>query len=137
VLLVIAAIFILGHTLVATAVSVLFIGWLTLFSGVMALVAALFRIGKGGFWPAALSGGLFTVLGLLFVRNPGVAALALTLAAGALFFASGLTRLVAAFSDTAYRWPLLLGGIVSTILGLIVVFNLLEATLTLLGILLG
>jgi uncharacterized membrane protein HdeD (DUF308 family) len=73
----------------------------------------------------------------MFLRNLGAAALTLTLLAGALFLAGGLTRLVAAFQTDAYRWVLLLGGIVSTILGLIVLFNLLEFTFTLLGTLLG
>jgi uncharacterized membrane protein HdeD (DUF308 family) len=137
VVLVIAALAILGHTVLATVVSVLFLGWMTLFSGIVALVAALFRIGKGGFWSGLLSGGLLTVLGLVFVRNPGVAALTLTLVVGSLFLASGIVRLVAAFENDAYRWVLALGGIVSTGLGLLIVFNLVEATLTLLGVLLG
>lgn len=136
-LLVLAGFIILGHTVVATVVSVLFIGWLALISGLIALVAALFRIGKGGFWSTALSGGLLTVLGLMFVRNPAVAALTLTLIAGSLFLVSGVTRLVAAFQNDAYRWALLFGGVVSTVLGLLVLFNVLAATFTLLGVLLG
>lgn len=137
VLLVIAGLVILGHTVLATAVSVLFLGWLTLISGLVAVVGALFRIGRGGFWSTALTGGLLTVLGLMFVRNPDVAALTLTLIAGALFLASGVTRLVAAFHDDAYRGALLLSGVVSTILGLLVLFDIFEATFTLLGVLLG
>ena len=136
-LLAIAGFIVLGHTVLATVVSVLFIGWLTLVSGLIALLAALFRIGRGGFWSTALSGGLLTVLGLMFVRNPAVAALTLTLIAGSLFLVSGVTRLVAAFQNDAYRWALLFGGVVSTVLGLSVLFNVLEATLTLLGVLLG
>jgi uncharacterized membrane protein HdeD (DUF308 family) len=94
----------------------------------------LFRIGRGGFWSAALVGGLLTVVGLMFLRNSAAAALTLTLVAEALFLVSGLTQLVAAFHDAAYRWPLLLGGVVSTVLGLIVLFNIFEASLTLLGV---
>lgn len=137
VLLVIAGLIILGHTVLATAVSVLFPGWLTLTSGLLAVVGALLRIGREGFWSTALTGGLLTVLGLMFVRNPDVAALTLTLIAGALFLASGVTRLVAAFHDDAYRGALLLSGVVSTILGLLVLFDIFEATFTLPGVLLG
>ena len=114
--LVIAGFVVLGHTVLATAVSVLFIGWFTLVSGLVALLAALFRIGRGGFLCTALSGGLLTVLGLMFVRNPAAAALTLTLIAGSLFLVSGVTRLVAAVQDDAYRWALLFGGIVSSVL---------------------
>jgi len=85
VLLVIAGFIVLGDTVLATVVSVLLLGWLTLVSGIFALAAALFRIGRPGFWSAALSGGLLTVLGLMILRNVGVAALTLTLIAGALF----------------------------------------------------
>jgi short repeat uncharacterized protein DUF308 len=88
VLLVVAGLIILGDVVVATIVSVLFLGWLALFSGIIALVAALFRIGKGGFWSTALSGGLLAVLGLMFLRHTGVAALTLTLLAGSLFLVS-------------------------------------------------
>jgi uncharacterized membrane protein HdeD (DUF308 family) len=118
-------------------ISVLLIGWVALFSGVFALIGALFRIGKGGFWSTALGGGLLLVLGIVFLRNPGAAALTLTLVAGSLFLVGGITRIVASVQLPEYRWPLLIGGIVSAILGLIVLFNLFAATLTLLGVLVG
>ena len=137
VLLVIAGIVILGHAVVATVVSLLLLGWVALVFGIVALVAALFRISKGDSWSTALSGGLFVVLGVVFLRNPVAAAVTLTLVAGALFLVGGITRIVASFQHGAYRWPLLLGGVVSAVLGLIVLFNLVEATLTLLGVLLG
>jgi uncharacterized membrane protein HdeD (DUF308 family) len=101
------------------------------------LVAAVFRIGKGGFWSVALSGGVLTVLGLFFLRNTHAAALTLTLIAGTIFLASGIVRLVASAADPEYRVPLLLGGVVSTILGLIVLFNLFDASYVLVGVLLG
>lgn len=136
-LLVVAGLIILAHTVLATAVSVLLLAWVALLSGIVAVVAAFFRIGKGGFWSTALSGALLVVLGLVFLRNPGAAALTLTLVAGSLFLAIGITRIVAAVENEAQRWILLIGGLVSTLLGLLVVFNLLEATLTLLGVLVG
>lgn len=136
-LLVVAGLVILGHTVIATVVSVHLLAWVALISGVLAVVAALFRIGKGGFWSTALSGGLLVVLGLVFLRNPAAAALTLTLVAGALFLAIGITRLIAAVENEAYRWALVIGGVASTALGLVVVFNVVEATLTLLGVLMG
>ena len=136
-LLVVVGIFILGHVLLATAVSVLLLGWLALISGAVALLAALLRIGKGGFWSSALSGGLLLVLGLMILRNSTAAALTLTLVAGALFFAGGITRIFVALQNDAYRWLLLLSGAASLVLGLFVLFNLFETTFTLLGILLG
>ena len=46
--------------------------------GAVGLVGALFRIGKGGFWSSALTGGLLTVLGVVFLRNVGAAVVTLT-----------------------------------------------------------
>jgi uncharacterized membrane protein HdeD (DUF308 family) len=137
ILVAIAGIVILGHVVIATAVSVLFLGWLALISGIALIVAAFFRIKSGGFWSAALGGGLLTVLGILFLRNPEAAALTLTLVAGSLFFAGGLTRMIAGASAPEGRWILILSGVVSLALGLIVLFNLIAASYTLLGVLLG
>ena len=136
-LLAIAGIVILANAALATTVSVLFIGWVLVAVGVLALVASLFRIGKGGFWPAALTGGLLGVLGVFMLTNTKAAALTLTLLAGTIFLAGGVVRLVVAAGDRAYRVPLVFSGVVSVVLGLIVLFNLFTATYLLLGILLG
>lgn len=134
-LLIVAGVVILGHTFIATALSVVLIAWVTLLSGVIAVVAAFFRLGRAGFWSTALSGALLIVLGLVFLRNTTATAVTLTLVAGALFLAIGITRLVAAVENDAHRLVLLVGGIASTVLGVIVIFNVVEATFTLLGVL--
>jgi uncharacterized membrane protein HdeD (DUF308 family) len=137
ILVIIAGLIVLGDVVIATTVSVLFIGWMAIIGGVVALVGAFMRIGKGGFWPVALGGALLLALGLLLVRRPGVGAVTLTLIAGGVFLVGGITRIFAAVESAADRGMLLFSGIVSTVLGLIVFFNFWEASLTLLGILLG
>ena len=136
-LLVVAGIAILVHAVAATAISVFFIGWLAVIGGVVGLVAGLFRIGKGGFWPAIISGSLLLVLGIVILRNPAASVVSLTLLAGTLFLMGGVIRLVAAYQIDQNRGVMIFSGIVSLVLGLIVVFNLLEASLILLGTLLG
>ena len=136
-ILVVVGLVILGHTAIATTVSLLFLGWLLFAGGVVTLAAGLFRIGKDGFWTAALGGGLMTVLGIVFLRHTSAAAVTVTLVAGAMFLATGLARLAAAFQSPVGRVPLLLAGAVSTILGLIVLFNVVSASLTFLGLILG
>ena len=136
-LLAVAGLVVIGHAAIATTVSVLFIGWTLIIAGVLGLVAALFRIGKGGFWSAALGGGLLTALGLVIVNNTEATALTLTLIAGTLFLVSGVVRLMAAAQDAEYRVPLIFGGVVSTALGLIVLFNLFDVSFVLLGVLIG
>ncbi|CCH88481.1 membrane protein of unknown function [Modestobacter italicus] len=137
VLLVIVGLVVLAHVVWSTVVSVVFLGWLALVGGVVALVAAVFSIGRGGFWATALSGGLLLVRGLMLLRHTGAAILALTLLAGSLFLAGGIVRLVMAFDRGAPRAALLLSGVVSAVLGLVVLVNWVAASFTLLGVLLG
>lgn len=137
IVLVIGGFVVLGDVVLATAVSVFLIGWMALFSGVTLLIASLFRIRSGGFWSAALGGAILTVLGLFVLRNPLIGAVSLTLLAGSMFFASGLTRIVVAFQVTEARWLLVISGLISVGLGLYVLFNLAAATISLLGILMG
>lgn len=134
---VLVGLIILGHTATATTLSLLFVGWLVFATGVFVLALSLFQIGKDGFWSGLLGGGLMTVLGVVFLRHTTAAALTVTLVAGALFAAIGIARLAAAFSFPEQRVSLVFGGVISLALGLIVLFNLAEATYTLLGILLG
>lgn len=137
ILIVIAGLVLLGNVVIATAISVLFLGWTALFSGVVLLVGALFRLKSGGFWSAALGGAILLAVGLFMLRNPLIGALSLTLMAGAMFLASGLTRVIIAFQSTQGRWLLVFSGAISIGLGLWVMFNIGTATLTLLGTLVG
>lgn len=136
-LLAIGGVAILAYAAFWTEVSVLFLGWMLVAAGVIALVASFFRIGKGGFWAEALTGALLGVLGLFMLTHTAAIAGVLTLVAGTLFLAGGVVRLVVAAEERAYRFPLILGGLVSVALGLIVLFNLFEASAVLLGVLLG
>ncbi len=138
ILLIIGGVIILGDVVIATAVTVLFIGWMALILGIIGVIASLFKIGKGGgFWSTLLSGALVGVLGLMIVRHPEIGAGVITLMAGIVFLVGGIVRLIAGFESGPGRWALIIGGIAGIILGLIVLFNPVQATFTLLGILLG
>lgn len=137
ILILIAAFVLLGDAVFATAVSVLLLAWTTLVAGVLLFVGAFFRMRSGGFWSAALGGAVLVVLGLFILRNPLVGAFTLTLMAGALFFASGLTRVISAGQHKDGRALLIVSGIISMGLGTWVLLNMMTATMTLLGVLLG
>ncbi|MCA1781341.1 MAG: HdeD family acid-resistance protein [Dermatophilaceae bacterium] len=137
ILVVIAGIVLLGNTVFATAISVLFLGWMALTSGIVLIIGAIFRRKSGGLWSGILGGAMLGVLGLFILRNPLVGAVTLTLLAGAMFFSSGVTRVVGAAQATEARVLLIISGLISVALGLWVLFNIGTATLTLLGILLG
>jgi len=137
ILLLLAGLFVLGNAVVATFLSVLFLGWLAIGSGVVAVAGAFFRRESGVSWSAALGGAVLIVLGVIMVRDPLAGAAGFTLLAGALFLAVGLTRLFAATQMPSARVVLVVSGILSIALGLIVLFNLSIAVPSLLGLLLG
>lgn len=137
ILLVLTSFFLFGNAILATALSVFVFAWTSLFSGLVLLIGALFRIKSGGFWSAALGGAVLLVIGLFMLRNPIVTAVALTLMVGAMFFASGLVRVAMSVQSSEGRVYLIFSGLVSIGLGLWVMFNLGSATLTMLGIILA
>lgn len=137
ILLVLLGLFVLGNTVFATVVSLFVLAWTALFSGLMMLVVALLTIRSGFSWSTLLGGAVLTVVGLFMLRNPVVAAVALTLMIGSLFFVSGVMRLGLASTVTEARWLFVFSGLVSVGLGLWVLFNMTTATLTLIGVLLG
>ena len=134
---VIAGVIALGHVALASAISVLLLGWAILFGGVMLAVSAI-----AGWkdsqrrWDLPL-GALLVLLGLGFVRNPGVGLLTLTLLAGSLLLVGGIVRLVAAFQPGAPRGLLLFSGTVTLLLGLLVLNRWPVSALWFLGTVLG
>lgn len=137
VVLLIGGIYVLSNSVLATAVSVLVIAWMSLIGGIMMLITALLSIGSGFSWSTVIGGAMLTVLGLFMLRSPLAGAVALTIMAGALFFASGLMRITLAFTVPSHRWLLVFSGVVSIALALWIMLNPGAATLQLLGILLG
>lgn len=138
VLLVIGGFVVLGDVVLATAVSVLLVGWTALLSGVVLLVGAFLQGRSGSLFSTALGGVLLIVLGLFLLRNVVVGAVALTLMSGAMFLAAGMTRIVVAAQQRPQGWwVLVLSGLVSVGLGVWVLLNIVAASLTLLGVMMG
>lgn len=137
ILLIIGGFVVLGDVVLATVISVRLLGWITLIAGTVMLVGSLRRIKTGGFWSSALGGAGLAVLGLFILRNPLIGALSLTLLAGSLFLTTGLVRIFTSGQFQRDRWLVIVSGVISVGLGAFVLFNLVTATLTLLGVLLG
>jgi uncharacterized membrane protein HdeD (DUF308 family) len=123
---------------VATVVSVLFFGWLLFIGGVVQIILAftvrdyahrLFHI---------LGGVLQVVVGLLLVSYPLAGALALTLVLAAFFVTIGIFRIFGstAFASPNWGWTLA-SGIVSVILGVLVISQWPYTGLWFLGLLIG
>jgi uncharacterized membrane protein HdeD (DUF308 family) len=128
---------VLGDVVAASVISVLFLGWILVIGGVVGMVTSLFLIRRGGFWIGMLGGVLALVAGVVFLRRPGATLLALSLAIGAVMLVSGITRLVAAVQHREARLALLLSGVLSIVLGLLILNRWPTSALWLVGTLLG
>jgi membrane protein HdeD len=134
----VAGVIVLGHVAVAGVVSILVIGWLALIGGVVLAVSAMVGWAEPARRWELVSAVVLVLLGLGFVRNPGAGLLVLTLLAGSLFLVNGIVRIVGAFQEVGNaRALLLLNGLVSVLLGGLVLFQWPVSALWFLGTMLG
>jgi uncharacterized membrane protein HdeD (DUF308 family) len=109
------------------AVLVLAFGAYLLVDGVFTLVSGLMRIGKASrWWVFALEGLVSIVVGVLTFIWPGVTALALLYLIAAWAVITGVLEIVAAITlrkEIDNEWLLGLSGLVSVILGVLLVFQ--------------
>ena len=138
VLMVLAGLVVLGHVLVATVVSVIFLGWFAVLAGLAGIVASLFQLGKPGFWPTLLGGALALVVGIAFLRRPGLGAAALTLLLGSALLVGGVARTVGGIGERhENRGWIIANGVITLLLGLLILFGWPGSTLWVLGTFLG
>jgi uncharacterized membrane protein HdeD (DUF308 family) len=123
----------------ATVASVLVVGVMMIVAGVAEIINA-FQIktwGKFLIW--ALLGVLYIVAGFVTFGNPVFAAILLTLALGASLVASGVMRLILAFSMTRempWGW-VALSAVVTLLLGLLILARWPVNSVYILGLFLG
>ena len=112
----------LGMTFVLTMASVLFFGILLLIGGGVQFVQAFKCKGwKGIVWHVLIA-ILYVAAGVVVVGNPLGASVILTLFLAGMLIVVGLVRIVMAFQMRGFKnwiWPLL-GGIISIILGAVI-----------------
>ncbi len=105
--------------LVASLASAVAFGALFLMGGVAQLVGAFWTRDWSGFFLNLLAGVLYLVVGVIFLRHPGEAMVAVTLVLACGFMISGLFRI---FGSLMYQFPqwgwTLLGGVINLLLGL-------------------
>lgn len=137
IVLVVVGVLVLANAALATIVSIYVIGWAAVIGGIVLLVQAVVRRKAGSVWSMILGGAVLLVLGVFVLRNPASGLVTLTLVAGALFLAVGIARIAIAGAADTGRWVLVASGVISVLLGVLVLVNLLAASTLLLGILLG
>ncbi len=129
----------LGSVLMATVATVYVVGVMMLVSG-MAEVVNAFQMktwGKNLLW--ALLGVLYIVAGFVTFENPLLAAAVLTFVLGCALIVSGITRIILGFSmkhGMPWIW-VVLSGVVTLLLGLIILNHWPVSSLYILGLMLG
>lgn len=129
----------LGSVVLATAVTVYLVGFMMIVSGVGEIISA-FRLSgwaRSVLW--VLIGILYIVAGIMAVRNSLLAAVILTLVLGWSLVASGIARLVIAFSLRKEKaWGLLaLSALVTIALGVVLLIKWPTSSIFALGIFMG
>jgi uncharacterized membrane protein HdeD (DUF308 family) len=136
---VIVGIIALGSVVMATAASVLVVGIMMVIAGVAEIINAFQMKNWGKFVLWLLLGALYVGAGLITFSNPLLAAAVLTLLLGAALIVSGIMRIILAFgmrSEAPWIW-VVLSGIITLILGLMILARWPVSSLYVLGIFLG
>lgn len=135
----IAGIIALASTVMATASAVLIVGFMMLFAGAAEIVAAF----NAKDWTHRLLwlllGALYVFAGFVCIQNPFVAATILTLMLGIALIIGGLLRIFLATrmkQGTPWGW-VVFSGIITFLLGLMIVARWPDSSFFVLGIFLG
>ncbi len=108
----------IGSSVLMTVATMMFVGWLMIFGGVLEAVHAFTCQAWSGFFVDLLSGILYAVAGFFIIANPAASALALTLVIALYLIFSGVFRIVMTLVRRFEHWPwFLLHGVVNLVLG--------------------
>jgi uncharacterized membrane protein HdeD (DUF308 family) len=136
---VIAGLIALGSVVMATVVSVLIVGIMMLIAGIAEVINAFQVKSWGKFVVWLLLGALYIIAGFVTFENPLLAAAILTLILGVALITSGITRIILAFSvkeGVPWIW-ILVSGLITLLLGLIILAHWPVSSLYILGLFLG
>jgi uncharacterized membrane protein HdeD (DUF308 family) len=129
----------LGSVVTATVASVFVVGVMMIIAGIAEVFSAFQIKNWGRFLLWVLLGALYIVAGFVTFENPLLAAAVLTLILGASLVASGIVRIILAFSmKRETPWVLvLLSAVITLLLGLLILAHWPVSSLYILGLFLG
>jgi uncharacterized membrane protein HdeD (DUF308 family) len=129
----------LGSVVMATVASVLVVGVMMIIAGIAEVFSAFQVKSWGKFLLWALLGVLYIIAGFVTFENPLLAAALLTLILGASLVASGIMRIILAFSmKRETPWILVLvSAVITLLLGLLILAHWPVSSLYILGLFLG
>lgn len=125
---------------IASAFFTSVIGWITLISGAVMIVQSFQSKPVRGFWLNLITGVLYAIAGLYILFNLRDALLALTFAFGILFIVEGIYTIIMAFvhrSGHRLSWLVALNGVITLILGIMVLNRFPYSAIWLIGLYVG
>jgi uncharacterized membrane protein HdeD (DUF308 family) len=118
--------------------SVIVLGILLLVAGIAEVVYVVIGRNSRGFALHLLAAALYLLIGLFILEDPARAGVVLTLLLAAYFFVGGVLRIIFSLAVQFPAWPwVLVNGLVELILGLIILAVWPDASLKVLGLLIG
>ncbi|MGI1661318.1 HdeD family acid-resistance protein [Palleronia sp. KMU-117] len=138
ILMVVAGVVALVFPLFTTLAVTLVLGWILIANGIVHLISLLAAARSPGFWLSLISAALSVVVGVLLIRNPGLALGALVLLLIVYFMVEGTAKVALSLTVRPLpNWGLvLLSGILGVAIGLYLLFNP-AVSLWLIGFLVG
>ncbi len=127
----------LGSIVTATVASVFVVGIVMLVAGIAEFVNAFHMKTFARILLCLLLGALYIVAGFVTFQNPLLAAALLTFTLGIVLVASGIMRIVLAFSVKIGMAWIILSGIISLFLGMVILAHWRFSSLYVLGLFLG
>jgi uncharacterized membrane protein HdeD (DUF308 family) len=136
---IIGGILALANPFVATLAATTIAAWVFIFVGIVEIVGAFSVEGALAKIGNILLGALAVFLGISILQHPLAGVISLTLLVGILFIASGVFKVIMAFSleERSYFWLMLLSGIVSIVLAVLIFSNFPQSAAVILGLLLA
>lgn len=128
----------LYFTIKATFISVKLLGWLFVFAGFIQVGHAFYSRGWRGFLLPLILGILAIVAGFIILKDPLTGAITLTLLLSFLFIIQGVIRIILALTKRFEHWVwILVSGILSVILGILVLYQWPWSGLYIIGLFVG
>jgi uncharacterized membrane protein HdeD (DUF308 family) len=115
-------------------------GWIALISGILMVIQSFRSKPVKGFWLNLIVGTAYGIAGLYILTNVGKAMLVLTFAFGILFIVEGIFTIIMGFTNRSGRsmsWLVVLNGIITLILGILVLKSWPFSALWLIGLYVG
>lgn len=111
----------IGSSVAMTLVSMVFLGYLMIFGGILETLHAFSCKAWSGFFIDLFGGLLYTVVGFMIVANPGATAITLTLLIAMFLIFEGVFRITAAIATPFdHRLWLILNGVINIFLGILI-----------------